>query len=96
MYRFENPLSFFHGGRGIRTRMDEAMSPSIAMYVALTFCALETSLKQEAQIAQLNITAITVPSVYGFLNSFLNSLFNFLRITVFNKSGDTTARSIIR
>ena len=37
---------FTHGGRGIRTCTDAATSPSIAMYVVLTYCAAEASTKK--------------------------------------------------
>ena len=36
---------FGHCKRGIRTHMDAATSPSIAMYVVSTYCATETSPK---------------------------------------------------
>ena len=54
---------FVHGRRGIGTLTDAAMSPTMAMYVVSTYCATETSPKKEAQIAQIMITAITVPSL---------------------------------
>ena len=54
---------FVHDKREIRTHTDEATSPSIAMYVVSTYCATENSPEKEAQIAQIKITAITVPSV---------------------------------
>ena len=54
-------MCFYDG----RTRTDEATSPNIAMYVLSIYCATETSPKKEAQIAQINTTAITVPSVKG-------------------------------
>ena len=45
--------AFTHDRCGIRTRTDAATSPSIAMYVVLTYCATEASPKKEAQIAKL-------------------------------------------
>ena len=52
-------------GRGVRTRLDAATSPSIAMYGISTDCATETSPKKEAQIVQIKTTAITVSSYRG-------------------------------
>ena len=48
-------LSEIPCGRGIRTCMDTATSPSIAMYVILTYCATEASPKKKAEIAQLKV-----------------------------------------
>ena len=54
---------FVHDRCGIQTRTDAGTSPSIAMYVVSTYCATETSPEKEAQIAQIKITAIKVPSI---------------------------------
>ena len=64
---------------------DAATSPSTAMYDVSTDCATENSPKKEAQIAQIKNTAITVPSVQGFIYIF-SLVFNELSISLSNGS----------
>ena len=60
---------FTQDGRGIRTRMDAATSPSIAMYVVLTYCATEVSPKEEDQIVKLKDSVYRGSFIFLFINS---------------------------
>ena len=68
---------FVHNKHEIRTHTDAATSPSIAMYVVSTYCPTENSTEKDAQIAQIKIMAITVPSVKGLICIFLKCSMNY-------------------